>query len=701
MVYYNILLHKIKGIFAIKSRKCYDNTIIYTQGDTRMDQQFLKLTDEMPGGFFLYHADGKEEIIYANKALLRIFNCETMEEFAELTGNSFRGMVHPDDLDAVEQSIAEQIAESCYDLDYVEYRIIPKGGGIRWVEDYGHFTHSETFGDIFYAFVGDATEKRQQQFKEQTRRLEVIEGLSIDYESIFYADLDADQIKAYRVSNRFQKQFPQDKQTRRFTGFDSDYIEEWVYPDDRDCLRGVTAPEYIREKLSKDSSFHVNYRIYRDGKPAYIQLRIVNTGSRDHISQIVLGYRNIDAEIMQELTQKQILSDALAEARLANNAKNTFLSNMSHDILTPMNAIVGFTSLAQKHIHDTDKVLGYLDMITVSSDQLLTLLNDTLEISRIESGKAHVEENECDLLNILHQIQAEILPKAAEKNITLSLDIVNLLHEKVRADQQKFCRIFRYLTDNAIKYTKENGKISITVTEQEKKDASHIVYLFVVEDSGIGIDRDFLPHLFDPFEREKNTTLSGIPGTGLGLTITKALVKILGGTIDVSSTVGVGSKFTVALPLCPVELPPEQPKPESSDFPRLKKPIRILVVDDNELNLEIEFEVLKDAGFLVETANDGSIALEMVAQSEPGYYDLILMDIQMPIMNGYRAAEAIRSLKDPVLAKIPIIAVSANTFEEDKKLSLKSGMNAHLGKPLDTPRLYQLIRHILSNMPHL
>lgn len=685
----------------MKSRKCYDNAIIYIQGDIWMDQQFRKLTDDMPGGFFIYHADDKEEIVYANKALLRIFNCDTMEEFIELTGNSFRGMVHPDDLEAVEQSIAEQIKESCYDLDYVEYRIIPKGGGLRWIEDYGHFTHDEVFGDIFYVFVGDATEKRKRQFEEQSRRLEVIEGLSIDYESIFYANLDTDQIKAYRVSNRFQKQFPRDRHTCRFTGFDSDYIEEWVYPDDRDFLRGVTDPEYIRQKLSEDKSFHVNYRIYRNGKPTYIQLRIVNTGSEDHISQIVLGYRNIDAEIMQELTQKQILADALAEAKLANNAKNTFLSNMSHDIMTPMNAIVGFTSLAQKYIHDTDKVLGYLDMITASSSQLLTLLNDTLEISRIESGKIYLEESECDLLNILHQVQAEILPRAAEKNITLSLDIINLLHEKVFTDESKLCRIFRYLVDNAVKYTKEGGRISVRVTEQEKTDSSHIIYQFIVEDSGIGMDEEFLPHIFEPFEREKNTTLSGIPGTGLGLTITRALVKLLGGTIEVSSIVGTGSKFTVALPLRTSEPLSEEPAPETADSLYLKKPVRVLVVDDNELNLEIELEVLKDAGFLVESANDGSIALEMVAHSAPGYYDLILMDIQMPIMNGYRATEAIRKLKNPILANIPIIAVSANTFEEDKKLSLKSGMNAHLGKPLDTPRLYQLIRHILSNLPHL
>lgn len=695
------------------------------------DSPLKEFADEMPGGFFIYHADKNEGIIYANKAVLRIFNCDSMEEFQEITGNSFRGIVHPDDLENVERSIRQQIANSQYDLDYVEYRIIQKGGEIRWVDDYGHFTHSTCAGDIFYVFISDSTEKkmRQQEEKESLlnenlkkeqllqnqieeydqklkvinqehlRRLETIEGLSIDYEAIFYANLDTNRIKAYRISSRFAKEFPTMNQICDFTGFDSDYVKAWVHPDDQKSLYGITSPEYIREKLSTQKDFHVNYRIIEDGKSAYIQLRIVNVSGDEHISQVVLGYRNIDEEIIQEMKQKQMLAKALDEANLANNAKNLFLSNMSHDIRTPMNAIVGFTDLAKKHLDDREKVSGYLDMISTSSDHLLQLLNDVLEISRIESGSIQMEERACNLLDIVHEVQVQILPHISAKNISFSLDISQLKHDAVYTDYHKLSQILLHLMDNAVKYTSQNGQITVMVTEERKTDDSHALYRFVVEDNGIGIGRDFLEHLFEPFEREKNTTLSGIHGTGLGLAITKKLVEIIGGTIDVSSTVDKGSKFTVILPLCIMEHQPvysgssiDAPVPVSASGQK-----KILIVDDNEINLEIENEVLKDAGFLVDTASDGSIALEKVKNSRPGDYDLILMDIQMPVMNGYHATKAIRQIENPKLAGIPIIAVSANTFEEDKKKAIESGMNAHLAKPLNVPRLFKLIQEFLKN----
>lgn len=661
-------------------------------------EQLKNFMDEMPGGFFIYRADKSEELIYANAAMLRMFNCTTMEEFRELTGNSFRGIVHPDDLDAVEHSIAEQIANNKYALDYVEYRIICKGGEIRWVEDYGHYTHTDAMGDIFYVFIGDATEKKVFARQEQLRRLEIIEGLSVDYESIFYVDLDEDWMKAYRVSARFAGKFPEENSTCRFQGFDKEYIEEWVYPEDRELLYGVNDPDFIREKLSENKSFHINYRIYRGEKIAYIQLRIVNISNTEHVSQIIMGFRNIDDEVIQEMKQKQILETALDEATLANNAKNLFLSNMSHDIRTPMNAIVGFTSLIKRHIHDQEKVFGYLDMISASSDQLLQLLSDVLEISRLESENIHLQEEECSLMDIAHQVQLTILPKAAAKNVSVSLDISHLKHDIVCTDRSKLTQILTYIVDNAVKYTRTDGWVTISVIETDKENSkgSHAKYQFVVEDNGIGISEEFIEHIFEPFEREKNTTLSGIHGTGLGLTITKRLIEVLGGTIQASSVVGEGSKFIVTMPLYVQR--DSVISSDAEEIPlRFSSPKRILVVDDNEINREIENEVLKDAGFLVDTAGDGSVALEKIKQSKPGDYDLILMDIQMPVMDGYHATRAIREIDNPVLAGIPIIAVSANAFEEDKKMAIESGMNAHLPKPLDTSRLYKMLRKFIKD----
>lgn len=695
-------------------------------------QQLKYFADIMPGGFFIYRADEAETLIYANEALLRIFKCDTMEELRELTGNSFRGIVHPDDLEAVEESIKEQIEHSQYDLDYVEYRIIRKDGVIRWLDDYGHFVHSESVGDVFYVFVGDATEKKERQiakietwFSEKLKkeqelqeqldkydkemkvihqehliRLEMIEGLSIDYESIFYVDLDADKIKAYRVSERFQKLFFEDYAVRRFTGFDVDYIKEFVYPEDRKLLVGISDPLYIRSELEKsgDRTFHINFRVYKEDTIKYIQLRVVNIGNDENISQLIFGYRNVDEEMIHEMKQKKLLKDALNEANTANNAKNLFLANMSHDIRTPMNAIVGFTALIKKHIQNHEKVSGYLDMISASSDQLLQLLNDVLEISRLEAGNAHIEEEECSLMDMTHQIQMNILPKAAEKNITLSLDISNLQHDNVYTDKGKLMQVLTYLTDNAVKYTGMGGRIILIVMEKEMKSApnSHRMYQFIVEDNGIGIGEEFITSIFEPFEREKNTTLSGIHGTGLGLTIAKKLVDMIGGTIEVSSTVGEGSRFIITLSMRIQKASEYYYAEDGEELPHFTDPKRILIVDDNEINLEIEYEVLKDAGFLVDTAEDGSVAVEKIKQSAPGDYDLILMDIQMPVMDGYSATRAIREMKNPALAGIPIIAVSANAFEEDKKMAMESGMNAHLAKPLDTERLYKLIRKFIK-----
>lgn len=688
-----------------------------------MAHYLKRFVDRMPGGFFIYRADKDEEILYANEAMFRMFQCADMEEFRKLTGNSFKGIVHPDDLEKVEESIWRQIEGNAEHVDYVEYRIVPKNGEVRWVDDYGHFIHSQA-GDIFYVFMVDITDKKSRQMEEkknllrenqqkeqelqnqineqnqemhvvnqeQLRRLEMIEGLSIDYESIFYVDLDSNSIKAYRISERFRREFPEILWTCRFAGFDEQYIEDWVYSEDRALLAGISDPEYIRKKLAAEKSFYINYRIYKKGEPFYIQLRIVDVGNDDSVSQVVYGYRNIDREVKKEISQNQMLAEALQEANRASSAKTRFLSNMSHDIRTPMNAIVGFTELARSNIGNQEKVSEYLDMISVSSDQLLQLLNDVLEIANIESAQIQLEEESCSLMEILRQIQKTILARAAEKGILLSIDISRLKHDRVNGDKQRLVQILSYLTDNALKYTPEGGSITLEVVEQEELKNGYASYQFVVEDSGIGISADFLAQIFEPFEREKNTTLSGIHGTGLGLTIAKKLVDAMGGEIKVISTVGKGSRFEVSLPLC---VQAEQPEVIQTGGQDTGRPKRVLIVDDNEINLEIENAIMKEAGFLVDTAEDGSIALEKVKQSKPGDYDLILMDIQMPVMDGHSATRAIRKIQDPALAGIPIIAVSANSFEEDKKKSLESGMNAHLPKPLDLEQLFELIRKYL------
>lgn len=697
----------------------------------QMAYEVIRFMDEMPGGFFIYHADAGEEIIYANKALLRIFQCDTMKEFRELTGNSFQGIVHHEDLDAIEESIRQQIAVSQYDLDYVEYRIIRKDGSIRWVDDYGHFVHSDAVGDIFYVFIGDATEKRKRQLlekanwmkekkkkeqkmqqlmdeieeydqerklinQEHLRRLEVIKGLSVNYESILYADLETDQILPYRLSTRTKVQFGQKYQKRSFLWYVEDYVRTWVHPEEQDFVLRKTLPEYIKKKLAHNKTYYFNYRIQNKGEIQYLQLRIVNVGSENQISQIVMGYRRVDEEVQREIEQKQMLEEALNNANLAIVAKNTFLSNMSHDMRTPLNAIFGYTTLARKNISDNDVVSHYLDKIEESSRQFLELIEKVLEISWTETKDNRITETECNLNDILMDVTRHLEPQASKKEIAVTLDTESMEDSNILADREKIRQIFLHLMGNAITYTKHGGNVDITVRELEKQINHYAVYQFEIKDNGIGISEEFLSHIFEPFAREKNTTFSGVHGTGVGLTIVKHIVELMDGNIEVSSVVDQGTVFTVTLRL----RIQNRPLSDEIDMDVILDHIMnqtILLVEDNEINVEIETEILNGLGFHLKAVADGKMAVDTIRHSKPGDFILILMDIQMPVMDGWQATREIRRLKNPQLAQIPIIALSADAFESDEKKSIQCGMDAHLTKPIDIPLLLDTMTTVVHN----
>lgn len=697
----------------------------------QMAYEVIRFMDEMPGGFFIYHADAGEEIIYANKALLRIFQCDTMKEFRELTGNSFQGIVHHEDLDAIEESIRQQIAGSQYDLDYVEYRIIRKDGSIRWVDDYGHFIHSDAVGDIFYVFIGDATEKRKRQLlekanwmkekrkkeqkmqqlmdeieeydqerklinQEHLRRLEVIKGLSVNYESILYADLETDQILPYRLSTRTKVQFGQKYQKRSFLWYVEDYVRTWVHPEEQDFVLRKTLPEYIKKKLAHNKTYYFNYRIQNKGEIQYLQLRIVNVGSENQISQIVMGYRRVDEEVQREIEQKQMLEEALNNANLAIVAKNTFLSNMSHDMRTPLNAIFGYTTLARKNISDNDVVSHYLDKIEESSRQFLELIEKVLEISWTETKDNRITETECNLNDILMDVTRHLEPQASKKEIAVTLDTESMEDSNILADREKIRQIFLHLIGNAITYTKHGGNVDITVRELEKQINHYAVYQFEIKDNGIGISEEFLSHIFEPFAREKNTTFSGVHGTGVGLTIVKHIVELMDGNIEVSSVVDQGTVFTVTLRL----RIQNRPLSDEIDMDVILDHIMnqtILLVEDNEINVEIETEILNGLGFHLKAVADGKMAVDTIRHSKPGDFVLILMDIQMPVMDGWQATREIRRLKNPQLAQIPIIALSADAFESDEKKSIRCGMDAHLTKPIDIPLLLDTMTTVVHN----
>lgn len=663
-------------------------------------EAFTRFMDEMPGGFLIYYAQRDEKIIYANQSLVRMLGCETVEEFREYTGNSFRGIVHPDELEAVEKSIWEQIAGSQYDLDYVEYRVCCKDGSIRWVEDYGHYVEIEDVGGIFYVFLGDATGKRERMRierarmdQEYLRQMEVIEGLSANYESICYVNLDEDQIVPYRLSCRTRELFEAEQKGRAYGGYVNDYVAMWVHPEDREMVAESIAPDSVREKLAENQTYYLNYRVLMKDETQYIQLRVVDVGHHGEVNQVVLGYRRVDEEIQRQMEQQTLLAEALAKANLAVTSKNEFLSNISHDMRTPLHAIFGFTSLAKLNLNNPEETGYYLNRVEAASRQLLDMINKVLEISAL-SESAGMEETECGLREVAEEVYEFLKPQAQEKELDFYLDCGLLRHNIVLMDRDKFRQLILYLTNNAVTYTNSGGWVTISLAEGEELPNDYAIYHLVVQDTGIGISPEFLEKAFEPFSREKNSTLSGIHGIGLGLTIAKNIADMMGGHISARSKVGEGSTFTVSLTL--------RFKPNAAPW----KPCgggetlqRILLVEDNEINREIETELLERLGFSIEPAENGKLALDKIAQSAPGDYDLILMDLQMPVMNGWDAAAAIRALPDPKLARIPIIALSANTLPSDLRRSKESGMDAHLAKPMDLSLLLGTIEKLTGKRP--
>ena len=402
-----------------------------------------------------------------------------------------------------------------------------------------------------------------------------------------------------------------------------------------------------------------------------------------------------EQEYRKSLEQKNIaLQLAVQRETKANLAKREFLFNMSHDIRTPMNAIIGFTALAQTHIDDRDQVEDYLKKISVSSQHLLSLINDVLDMSRIENGKVTLETKPVHLPELVGDIGDAIQVGADKKHISFTVDTAGMKNEDVIADPLRLEQILINVLANAVKFTPDGGQISLRIVQKDTASADYADFEFHIKDNGIGMSEEFQKHIFEQFARERTSTVSKIQGTGLGLAITKSLVDMMGGRITVESEPGRGSEFTISLrfPVGEAKAGQMIPISKASDFTGKK----LLVVEDNELNLEIASTLLEEAGFEVDTAGNGKIAVEKVEAASAGRYDLILMDVQMPEMDGYEATRRIRALPDKKKAAIPIVAMTANAFEEDQKNALNVGMNGHIAKPLDIQKLFQVLSELLK-----
>ncbi|MBD5552150.1 MAG: response regulator [Lachnospiraceae bacterium] len=679
------------------------------------------------------------------------------------------------------------------------------------------------------------TERANRELEEQ---LAIVNILSRDYLNVYTVNARSGTAGIIKMTDSDSAGSEQDYQKEvPYAGIIRQYIDDCVFPEDKQELTEALALEKVIEKLNSGAEYSGTYRVFNNDVIQIYQFTCITyltdneeNGSRGDF--FLVGFRNIDEIVRKEQEQKVILEEALAAAQHANIAKTTFLNNMSHDIRTPMNAIIGFTSLAVNHIGNEEQVKSYLGKILTSGKHLLSLINDVLDMSRIESGKVRIEEDEASLPEIMHDLKTIVQNDVRAKQLSFYVDTLDVTNETIICDKLRLNQVLLNILSNAMKYTKPGGTVSVRIIQTDDAPEGYASYQFRIKDTGIGMSKEFLAHVFEPFEREQTSTVSGIQGTGLGLAITKNIIDLMNGTISVTSEEGKGSEFVVSFQfrinsdtddadaeyvehlkdlhalvvdddvntctsvskmlstigmrsdwtthgkeaVIRTEFAMEQNDPfnvilidwqildldgvetarrlrrivgdeviiilltayDWSDIEAeakaagvtafCSKPLflselkniltapyrdkeeveeqdesmqflvgkKFLLAEDNELNQEIARAILEEVGTSIDAVSDGTEAVETIRQVPAGTYDLILMDIQMPVMDGYEAARTIRAMDDPAKANIPIVAMTANAFEEDRQRAFSAGMNGHVAKPIDVSELMETLQKILE-----
>ncbi len=663
----------------------------YEQEIIQKNQTLETMFTTMDCGIMCHSVDGSR-ILSINRAALKILDYESQEEMEADGFAMVAASVLDEDKPKLRAAIRELKKEG--DSISVEYRVCRKNKEIRHVM--GNVKLFVENGEPYYQrFLLDCTEKKLREEKDKRRQMELIQALSLDYNVVCAFELATGMGEVLRVDEESRRLFSQATEKEIFI---EDclklYVNNCVHEEDQERMYRMFSRENLVKELSDKTKYCANYRAIIDGEVKYFQMKAVRVGKHEKHQSIVLGLHSVDEEIRKEMEKKCLLEDALLQANRANKAKSAFLSNMSHDIRTPMNAIVGFTTLALSHIDHQEQVKAYLGKIITSGNHLLGLINDVLDMSRIESGKMHLDEKPCSLRDVLGNLYNIVQADAHAKQLKLHINASGIVNDEIYCDKLRLNQVLLNLLGNSIKYTNNGGNIDVGVEEKPGKLTGYANYMFYVRDTGIGMSKEFVTHIFEPFEREKNTTISGIQGTGLGMAITKNIVDMMRGSIEVQSEQGVGSEFTVtfAFRVCTSKTKEEAVSQEKTVEIH---PGRLLLAEDNELNQEIAVEILKEAGFSVTVAENGQVALNILKNSFPGEYQAVLMDIQMPVMDGYEAVRRIRRLENPELASIPVLAMTANAFEEDKRESLRCGMNGHIPKPIDTQFLFAELSKVL------
>ena len=806
----------------------------------QLNEQTIPVVEEigrhMPGGFFIYRAEEPEELLYANKAVTDIFGCDDLEDFKKLTGYTFRGMLHPEDYAYVRESIASQIRGKPEQQDFVEYRIIRKDGTVRWLEDYGQYTDTQAYGGIFYVFISDITEKRERMETDLAVRQAVIEALMESYHTVWLInDVETETFSLYRGDTKgltaHAAPINDALQELKFSKAKEYYIRTTVAPEDQERLQEMLTLENIAEKLRENPQFAVNYlRQMDDGSQQYFRIEFAKVNMPGGKMGIVCGFKNVDDEMRRDLAQNKALVEALSAAKEANKAKTAFLSSMSHEIRTPMNAIIGLDNIALNDPGIPEKTKEYLEKIGSSAQHLLSIINDILDMSRIESGRMTINSEEFSFSGLLEQVNTIIGGQCRDKGLEYDCRIRGKIDEYYIGDDMKLRQVLINILGNAVKFTPSGGRVSFEVEELAHFDGMSTLR-FVISDTGIGMSEEYLPRLFEAFSQEDSSSTSRYGSTGLGMPITKNLVEMMNGTISVESRKGEGTTFSVSVTLGESERKEENgdtgefypheitvlvidDDPVACEHARLvlgqvgihcetavsgeeglnmirvrharrepynlilvdwkmpemdglettrriresigaesaiiiltsynwddvaeeareagvdtfvQKPLfaaavmdefreafkkkkgsawqrekrtdlkgrRILLAEDVSVNAEIMIMILSMREMEVDHALNGQIAVDMFASHDPGYYDAILMDMRMPVMDGLEAAEKIREVDREDAGQVPIIALTANAFDEDVQRSMQAGLNAHLSKPVEPETLFKTLESMI------
>ncbi len=611
-----------------------------------------------------------------NTVLHRFANAFVEEEYRE-------AFIREMDPDAIVEGLRDEKIYS------VRFKLV---GMDKWYEvnmsDYDASTRNVVIGGRNIDDVVSAERHREELTREleDAKKTEFIAGLTQDFDCVSYIDVNDDFKETfYRTSPVFYNRIPESAKHRGFDVRMQSYAEIFVVPEDREKFLQEVATSNLMKRLEERPVYFVNCRISVDDVIRYYQVKFNANIFDGKIQSITAGFHDVDDEMKMELKRQEQLEKAKRAAEEGSQAKSLFLFNMSHDIRTPMNAIIGFTNIAMKNIDDRERAIDALKKTRESSDVLLSLINQILDMSRIESGKVVLAEDKADMLSFGCYVQPMLEELAENKNIDYTFDIDNIIDRYVILDRVRINEVIVNIVSNAIKYTQEGGNVRAHVRQLESDVDDYGLYEFSVADNGFGMSKEFQEHLFENFAREESSTTSGIEGTGLGLPLCKRIVDLMDGTIEVESEKDVGTTFTITLPFKKREhdVVDEEDYDETSgiDF----NGMRILLAEDNDLNREIATEILKEEGFVVEDARNGREAVEKVRSKGEDYYDFILMDIRMPVMDGYEATKYIRGLCEK--RRIPIIALSANAFEEDRAKSIKVGMDDHVSKPIEIDSL--------------